>query len=221
MAGHCTAPGIRREDAIEPCDYHSDMTDVTAFVLAGGRGLRMGTDKAFIEFGETTLLARALAIASAVGPVRIVGNQQNLENYGSVVHDIFTGQGPLAGIHAALRSSETDLNVVLAVDMPFVRPEFLNLLVRRARESSTLVTVPRIRRQFQPLCAVYRCGFADLAEVALQQRKNKIDPLFVAETTDIVDETEVEDLAFSPAMFDNLNTTEDLRRVRLWMQESR
>ena len=33
--------------------------EVTAFILAGGKSTRMGTDKAFVEYDGRTLLARA------------------------------------------------------------------------------------------------------------------------------------------------------------------
>lgn len=197
------------------------MDDVTAFVLAGGKSSRMGTDKAFLEFRGKLLLERAIEIASAVGRVQIVGDPEKLGAYGPIVADVFPGQGPLAGIHAALRSSRSELNLMLAVDMPFVRTEFLRTLVRRAGESDKLVTVPRADGRLQPLCAVYRRGFADIAEPALRQARNKIDPLFTAESTCVVDERELLELAFSPAMFDNLNTAEEFEKARSAVREHR
>jgi molybdenum cofactor guanylyltransferase len=179
----------------------------------------MGTDKAFVEFEGTTLLARALMTGSAVGPVRIVGSPERFQEYGTVVADVFAGQGPLAGIHAALRSSDTEWNVVLAVDMPFVRAELLHMLVGRARECGKSVTVPRVAGRFQPLCAVYRREFADVAERALGEQRNKIDPLFAPAVTHIVEEGDIEMPGFSAAMFGNLNTVEDLERARLALQE--
>ena len=38
----------------------NNVDDVTAFVLAGGKSIRMGKDKAFLEFKGRILLARAL-----------------------------------------------------------------------------------------------------------------------------------------------------------------
>ena len=94
---------------------------VTAFILAGGKSTRMGTDKAFVEYDGRTLLARALDLARSVTPdVRIVGSAEKFAPFAPVVEDIFCDCGPLGGIHAALRSSPTELNVMLAVDTPFV-----------------------------------------------------------------------------------------------------
>ena len=104
----------------------------------------MGTDKAFVMLAGETLLARALRLCRAVSSqVLIVGDRRKFASFAAVVEDVFTGCGPLGGIHAALRASQTDLNLVLAVDVPFVSPALLKLLVARARDSSAVVTVPR------------------------------------------------------------------------------
>jgi molybdopterin-guanine dinucleotide biosynthesis protein A len=190
------------------------MSDLSGFVLAGGRSSRMGSDKAFLQFDGRTLLARALDRLCAVAPeVRIVGPHAKFGAYGAVVEDVYTGRGPLAGIHAALSSSTRELNLVLAVDLPFITESLLRFLVEQARASDAVVTVPRIAGGFQPLCAVYRRRFVSVTAAALEAGKNKIDALFTAATTRVLEEPELSRFAFGAAMFENLNTPEDLRRV--------
>src|SRR5690242_15265976 len=90
------------------------------FVLAGGRSTRMGADKAFLRVGNATLIERAMAVIGAVCPdVSVVGDPAKFSSYARVVEDVYPGAGPLGGIHAALTNSSSDLNVVLAVDLPF------------------------------------------------------------------------------------------------------
>jgi molybdopterin-guanine dinucleotide biosynthesis protein A len=190
------------------------MGDLTAFVLAGGKSSRMGSDKAFLELHGRTLLARALELARSVADcVRIVGPVEKFGSYGAVVEDLYAGRGPLGGIHAALLSSATELNLVFAVDLPFLTRELLDFLVREARATEAVVTVPRITGGFQPLCAVYRRGFATLAQTALEAGKNKIDALFPQTSTRIIEEPELLRFAFEAAMFENLNAPEDLARA--------
>ena len=84
----------------------STQAEVTAFVLAGGKSTRMGTDKAFVTLDGRTLVARALDVARSVtSDVRIVGEPRRFAAFAPVVEDEFPGCGPLGGIHAALRSS--------------------------------------------------------------------------------------------------------------------
>ena len=189
--------------------------DVSAFILAGGKSTRMGTDKAFVLLGgrnSDTLLARSLEVARAVtSEVRIVGDPAKFAAFAPVVEDIFRDCGPLGGIHAALRSSATDLNLILAVDVPFVSPALLQFLIERARGStSATVTLAQAGGGWQPLCAVYRRAFADVAEKALQAGSYKIDTLFAAPSTKLITAEDLSNAGFSPEMFRNLNTPKEL-----------
>ena len=188
---------------------------VAAFVLAGGKSTRMGSDKAFLRLGDETLLSRALKTAGAVSAdVRIVGDAQKFAAFGRVVEDVYRDRGPLGGIHAALSSTTTELNLMLAVDLPFVIPKFLKYLLGRTRESGAMVTVPRADSGLQPLCAVYRRGFAEIAEPSLREGKNRIDSLFAKVTTCVIEENELVRAGFSVVMFRNLNTPEEFDMAR-------
>lgn len=186
--------------------------DVTAFVLAGGKSTRMGTDKAFLRWEDEALLNRALKLARAVaGEVRIVGDAKKFGGFGcTVVEDVYRDRGPLGGIHAALGSSGSELNLILAVDLPLMRLEFLSYLIDQARRANATVTVPNAAGGLQPLCAVYRKEFAPVAEESLKAGKNKIDPLFAKVRTRFVEGEEFLRAGFSAEMFRNLNTPEDL-----------
>ncbi|MGB7603613.1 MAG: molybdenum cofactor guanylyltransferase [Candidatus Sulfotelmatobacter sp.] len=189
---------------------------VTGFILAGGKSTRMGTDKAFIEFEGRTLLARALDLARSVTPsVRIAAAGEKFAPFAPLVEDIFRERGPLGGIHAALRASKTELNFMLAVDMPFVSALFLQYLISEARTAAAAtVIVPRSEGRRQPLCAVYRPQFADLAEQALLAGHNRIDSLFDVVETRVIEEEELVRAGFSSLIFRNLNTPEQLEDQR-------
>src|SRR5712692_4683262 len=163
---------------------------VAAFVLAGGKSTRMGKDKAFLELGGRTLLAHALDLAGTVArDVRIVGEANKFAAFGSVVEDVYHERGPLGGIHAALASTTTELNLMLAVDLPFLQPEFLKYLISEARKTGALVTVPRAGGGLQPL----------FAEVE----------------TRVLGEEDLSRAGFSEGMFRNLNTPEEWEEAKL------
>jgi molybdopterin-guanine dinucleotide biosynthesis protein A len=200
--------------------YHQRVKDraefgVTAFVLAGGKSSRMGSDKAFLRLGDETLLSLALKAAGAVArDVHIVGDRQKFAAFDRVVEDVYRGQGPLGGIHAALSSSATELNLVLAVDLPFLGADLLEYMLSRARESKATITVPLVGERLQPLCAVYRRGFAEVAERSLREGKNKIDSLFASVATCVIEEDELVRAGFSAEMFRNLNTPEEWEKAK-------
>jgi molybdopterin-guanine dinucleotide biosynthesis protein A len=189
--------------------------DVAVFILAGGQSTRMGADKALVALDGRTLLARALDLArSEAYDVRIVGEAAKFRAFAPVVEDVFPECGPLWGIHAALRASPAQLNLILAVDMPFMPPALLPFLLTRARNSAALVTVARAGGGWQPLCGVYRREFADVAEKALREGRCKIDALFDEARTQAIREDELEAAGFSASVFRNLNTREELERAR-------
>lgn len=175
----------------------------------------MGEDKAFLIFDGRTLLQRALELAHSVAEdVRIVGARDKFAAFASIVEDQYEERGPLGGIHAALSASSAPVNLILAVDLPFLEERFLHYLVDEARAGNAVVTVPRAGGGLQPLCAVYRREFREGAEQALAAGRNKIDTLFTQIPVRIIEEEELAHFAFSAAMFDNLNTRDEWEQAR-------
>ena len=170
----------------------------------------MGSDKALLSLGEQTLLERALRTVSSVTPnVRIVGPRARYAQFGDVVEDIYEGCGPLGGIHAVLSATDTDLNLVLSVDMPLMSPEFLHWLVQQASDGEQMITVSEADGGQQPLCAVYRKPLVDAIERALKAGQYKIGRLFDQVPTRIITEQEIAAAGFSPMIFRNINTPEE------------
>jgi molybdenum cofactor guanylyltransferase len=196
--------------------YHHGVDSVRAFVLAGGKSSRMGPnqDKALFRISGRNLLEHALELAKAsVGSTPentwIVGSPEKFAGFGPVVADVYPGQGPLAGIHAALSVSATDLNLIIAVDMPFLQPKFLSYLIGQARDSSAAVVVPRTAKGLQPLAAVYRREFAAVAERALRAGQNKVALSFAEIKTRVIEVEELEQNGFGDELFRNLNTGQE------------
>lgn len=189
--------------------------DLTGFVLAGGKSTRMGRDKAMLALRGRTLLETSLAALREVAPeVFILGPPELYGSFAATIPDVFPGCGPLSGIHAALYHTETEFNLIVAVDIPFVSREFLAYLADRASASSAMVTLPEIGGYLEPVCAVYSREFRKIAEQALQRGEHKITPLFSGVETLVIPQPELEKFAFTAEMFENLNTPEDLERAR-------
>ena len=190
-------------------------SQLSGFVLAGGKSTRMGQDKAAVTLNGRTLLEHALAALREVcSHVAILGSHELYGALAPVYEDIFPGRGPLGGIHAALAGSQTQFNLIIAVDTPFLAPAFLSYLADRATASGAIVTTPEIDDYTQPLCTVYSLDFLPIAEKALQLGNYKIVPLFPRDRTLVIKESELRRFAFAADMFENLNTPDDLARAR-------
>jgi len=204
-----------KEGHSTPRLYDRKMKSAAAYVLAGGRSSRMGTDKAFLELAGKPLIVSAVKLArEAVGDVKIVGDPRKFAAFGPVIEDVYRDRGPLGGIHAALTNSAAEWNLILAVDLPFVPAQFLKYLLARAESSGATVTVPSVGGYFQPLCAVYRKPFLSVADRGLSQGTNKIDQLFREVTLCTVSEVDMIASGFDSLIFRNLNTPEEWQAAK-------
>lgn len=96
-------------------------------VLAGGRSLRMGRDKALLEWNGRTLLDHAIARFRLAGIPRVIVSGDR-PNYRCIV-DIVPQAGPLGGLYAVARAYPEHVLVVVPVDMPTLPAEWLATLV--------------------------------------------------------------------------------------------
>lgn len=200
---------------------------VTGIVLAGGRSTRMGRDKAAILFGAETLLERAVRIVGEVADDVIVVAQgggaplvhRSATREGGlglpvrVVHDPIENLGPLAGIAAGLSASTSDLNVIVACDMPLIRPAVLRRLVALLGEADICVAV--VDGQASPLCAVYRSPVAGVARQLLAGGERRVMALLDRVQTARVEAAMFRDLDPDLDSFVSCNTPEQLEAAAL------
>jgi len=175
----------------------------------------MGSDKALLPLGDRNFLQIALgnlAEACNTKPM-IVGNRDFLGSYGSVVEDLIPNCGPLGGIHAALSATDSEWNVMLSVDMPLMRPEFLRWLIGKTAQVPASTIVPRVGGHTQPLCALYRRSALPACEKLLSAGDYKIDGLFAEVPTLLVAEAEIRNAGFAPEIFQNVNTPGEYEKI--------
>ncbi len=111
--------------------------EITALVLAGGRGLRMGgVDKGLVNLGGRTLVERVIErIVPQVGALMISANR-NVDAYRAfgypVLLDAADGlepfPGPLAGLLAGLRAASTAWLAAVPCDAPFLPLDLVSRL---------------------------------------------------------------------------------------------
>lgn len=125
-------------------------------VLAGGESRRMGRDKAFLEADGEPLWKRQVGVLRDAGAGRVVlirRRGQDPVAYDDCHFDVFTGCGPLAGIHAALEIGGHPHVGVLAVDMPGIDAAWFGWLGGFCKAG--VGAVARGDRALEPLAAIY------------------------------------------------------------------
>ena len=126
----------------------------------------MGSDKALLSWAGETLLQHTLAIArDACGQAVICGARSLYGKFGEVIEDTEPGHGPLSGIQAALHATQSELNLILSVDVPLMTAEFLSWFLQQARSGEQLNhQLPR-RKDGRSRCArLYRTWRATVDE---------------------------------------------------------
>ena len=121
----------------------SDTTPFGAIILTGGGSLRMGADKAVLDWDGQRAVDRVAALAAAVGAVRVLtaGRDHGLEH----VEDPEPGAGPVGGVLAgarALAASGLARMLVLAVDAPTVTVDDLAPLLAAAGPGAFYAGLP-------------------------------------------------------------------------------
>jgi molybdopterin-guanine dinucleotide biosynthesis protein A len=115
------------------------------------------------------------------------------------------------GLYTGLRWAETDRILVLACDMPFVRPQVLRFLTTVAPQAD--VVVPRINGYLEPLLAVYSKACLKPIETMIKRSEKCVYDFFPDVRVREVHQKEIEVLDPGLHSFVNINTPQDLETV--------
>jgi molybdopterin-guanine dinucleotide biosynthesis protein A len=174
-------------------------------VLAGGRSIRMGEDKATLAYHGATQLDWAFALLEPFverGFISVRADQTNdpvRSRYKQIV-DTRDKLGPIAGIAAAQQQHPEAAWLVLACDLPFLDAGTLEHLIAE-RQPARLATAYRSSHDGlpEPLCAIYEP--ASRAPLAAYLASGKQCPRKFLARSDValIDEP-------NPRALDNINT---------------
>jgi molybdopterin-guanine dinucleotide biosynthesis protein A len=189
--------------------------DITAFILSGGKSSRMGTNKALLNIDGKSLIQRIVELLDTIIFTIVISSNEpqlykSLEK--KIIKDIYPGRGPLSGIHSVLTYSNTERNLIISCDMPFINKELINYLCNY--ESDKDIIILKADGRIQPLCGIYSKKVLPIVELHLKESvqkgsalKGSIYELMDRVPTEII---EVDRLDFySSDLFFNINTPED------------
>lgn len=186
---------------------------ITGIILAGGKSRRMGAEKGLLRLSGKFMIEYSINILNQVCDKIIISENSNAYDFLGypVVADIFPNSGPMGGIYSAMKHSDTELNLVLSCDMPFITKEMLCFLIDNI--SNHEVAVPWYGDQkFEPMCAVYHQKVIPVFEKFIQSNNFKIPDAFKQVKTNKIqmsDDLEV----YNPQLFENINSKIELQRA--------
>lgn len=197
------------------------MIQATGVILAGGKSVRMGTDKAFLKIGSHGMIEHIAGVLTKVFAEVLIagGDPETGRRLGlRVLADLIAAKSPLSGIHAALHGAKYAQCLVVACDMPFVSADMAGLLIKQVEGYD--VAVPRQGNYLQPLFAAYCRSCLPAIEKSLASGKYKIDGFYPLVQVNYVDMEKYCSKTDMDTVFFNVNTRVDLDKAREMAEKS-
>ena len=188
---------------------------MTGVILAGGKSKRMGRNKAFLEINGQRMIDQIVDVfKDTFAEVFLVTNTpfEYLHLDIRIVADLIPSKGALGGIYTGLFFSSFQHVFVAACDMPFLNREFIDYMVSKVDNFD--IVVPRSRDGLEPLHAIYSKRCSTHIDALLGLNDLKITSFYPKVRVREISSKEI--LTFDPksSLFFNVNTTEDLEKVR-------
>jgi molybdenum cofactor guanylyltransferase len=191
---------------------------MTAIILAGGRSLRLGRNKALQAIRGKSLVqwvvdrlaafSTEIIIATARGEAIACSSPVQLRT----VADIYPGKGPLGGIYSGLTASSSPQAIVVGCDTPFLNVSLLEYMTQVIADSN--IALPKIGEMIEPLCAVYSRSCLALIQELLEQDELRISRLLRMVRVRYIEEDEIDRFDPEHLSFFNINNQADLETAR-------
>ena len=176
----------------------------------------MGKNKSFVLLDDKPLIEIVLAKVSNIfveKPVIITNHMEEYKYLGcEMVSDLIKDKGPLSGIHTALLHSPTPYVFIVACDMPFIAPFFIEYMAKRLGQSDVLI--PHNGENVEPLHAIYSKQCLPAIEMHLHEERRCVQAFFQDVTIDYITQAEMTELQLPDYYFLNVNTAADLAKAK-------
>src|SRR4030042_828376 len=197
--------------------------DVTSIILAGGKNLRLGRNKAFEVSGGKTNIERIFERLEPISSQIVVVTSWvqfdiELNLNADVVADIYPDMGPLGGIYTGLTASISDVNIVAACDMPFPNTELLEYMAELLTGYDAVV--PRLANEMiEPMHAVYSKSCLSRIDERLTAKKLSIHDFLDEVNVRYLEEEESRKIDPELISFFNINYQSDLDKALKMAEE--
>jgi molybdopterin-guanine dinucleotide biosynthesis protein A len=190
-------------------------TNLTGIILSGGKSIRMGENKAFIEIGGIPIIYRIHKLfAKLFKEIIIVTNQKEIFSGldAKIYTDLIPNRGVLGGLYTGLFFSSSPFSFCVACDMPFLKESVINFLIKKIDGYD--VVVPKTKDGLQPLHAIYSKNCLEPIKRIIEEGGFKIIDLYWMVKVRIVGEQEFFSLDPMRESFINVNTPEELLLIK-------
>jgi molybdopterin-guanine dinucleotide biosynthesis protein A len=191
--------------------------EVTSVILAGGKNMRLGRNKALEVIRGKALIERVYDVLVPLSSEIIVVTSRAqtdipIDDRTAVIADIYPEKGPLGGIYTGLTASKTDANILVACDMPFLNVELLGYMLDVSEGYDAVI--PRLENDMiEPLHAVYSKNCISVIDRQIADGKLSIHAFLERINVRYVEQAESEIIDPEHVSFFNINYQSDLDRA--------
>jgi len=159
---------------------------ITALILAGGRGTRMGTvDKGLQPFRGKPMVAHVIERLAPQVDELLINANQNLDTYAGFGHRVIADEiagfvGPLAGFERGLTHATHDLVITAPCDSPFLPADLVARLLEQLTMQNAQLAVAKTGDQAHPVFCLMRKDVLDSLRTFLESGQRKIDRWYEA-----------------------------------------
>ncbi|WP_321532156.1 molybdenum cofactor guanylyltransferase [uncultured Desulfuromonas sp.] len=210
---------LQNNDSDAILKKRTQQESITGVILAGGKSTRMGRNKALLDLGGICLIEKTYQTMSTLFPeVILITNTPDEYAFLNCrsQKDIYPGIGSIAGLHAALSTSDTERIFVVPCDMPFLNPALINLLCQTTQTYDAVVPVSD--KGMEPLHALYHRRSLQQLEWAITHDDKKLQNFLRNIWTYFLPVSAYRHIPNAQLAFQNINRPEDYAAIDLARQ---
>lgn len=187
-------------------------------ILAGGKNSRLsGFNKALIKIDNCSILKKNTEnLKNIFEEIILVTNSPDeyycVKNKYTIINDEIKNIGPLGGIYSALRKTQKEALFFVPCDMPFLNNDLILKVIDVYQKNDCDAIVPRIGKNIEPIHSVYRKNISlklykhiiEGKDYSIRSFLKKINVIYL----------DLEDNEINKKIFTNINTPEDLEKIK-------
>lgn len=189
--------------------------DLDAYILAGGKSSRFGSDKALFPIeGEAMVLRIHRALSEANFKSITVVGRENIRSLHGIhcIPDVLPNRGPLGAFHSICSLQKSESFFAIGCDMPFVQASTITNFLKQAELYENCAV--ELEGRPQPLFAKYSREIAGNVLQLIQNEQLSMSALLDRINIKLI---EAGNLCENPKqVFANINTLQELTK---WLKK--
>jgi molybdopterin-guanine dinucleotide biosynthesis protein A len=193
------------------------MQSLSIYILAGGNSSRMGQDKGLLLLDQRrimeTILDECKHITSSI--YILTANEKYAAFNYPLIPDKIKHIGPAGGIDAMLQYTQTENNLIISCDMPFVTHAAMLELISLQEDHD--ITIPMFHDYPEAMFGLYKKRCKNKWREQIEKGIHKMSIIISHFTHNFVDGKCLEKKY--PKLFTNINTPEELKQAQQWRKQ--